>query len=452
MKVLAHYRPNTQQRGGVLVMFVLLVFGLMAIAALVIDIGMASATQGQMQAAVDSAALEAMRGRNTLNNGVPDHIEVIPFFFEDDRRGKAAEMIRLSFDDDLQLGADEAGYTVGPAFEVNGGVGDADAFGLIEVGGNVELDDPPIQLNQGGSAGFNWRGGDLVAGTFDPLATHVEASDYTRDDFTPADSFLAANESTAFLVRMRRTGETSEPGASWIGPAIPYLFGRGSLMRGDGSSTPRKDGISVRATAIATAQPALQVGRHVDGPQGTKRGIAKYALEWTAWRDIDVTLNDPACVMVVANELFLVASETAPGPGGPTSPEPVLIGRLMDPLPSLRASKVGQRVDVQVATLPDPEPSESEVWVPLYANVLGIDRVIGFAYAEIGSPEQGGCTTDSFAFSKRASDVASDNASAVFPSSAEDLTKAEWNELFRLRRELVEHPRGEPLLAPALSR
>lgn len=440
MKVLAHYRTNTQQSGGVLVMFVLLVFGLMAIAALVIDLGLASATQGQMQAAVDSAALEGLRWRNTLNNGVPDHIEVIPFFFEDDRRGNAAEMIGLSFDDDLEPGADAMNYTVGPALEITGGVGTADVFGLIEIGANSELDNPPIQLNSGGSAGFNWRGGDMVAGLFDPYESHAESSDYMRADFTAAGSFDEAHESAAFLVRMRRTGEPSEAGASWIGPTIPYLFGRGSLIRGDGATSPRKDGIAVRATAIATAQPALQVGRHVDDPSGSKRGIARFGVEWVAWRDIEVTLNDPVSVKVEENKLLLVAGS-------------LVIGRLMDSLPELRATGIGHRVELLPGMLPELVPSEWEVWVPLYADVLGVDRVIGFVQAEIGQVEGGGETTEvQLVLSKRASDVASDNASAIFPASAEALTEAEWDEVFRLRRELVAHPRGEPLLAPALSR
>ena len=49
-----------------LIYFAMLTFALMALAALVIDLGMAMLTQRKMQTAVDSAALEGIRFRDQI--------------------------------------------------------------------------------------------------------------------------------------------------------------------------------------------------------------------------------------------------------------------------------------------------------------------------------------------------------------------------------------------------
>jgi len=59
----------------------------------------------------------------------------------------------------------------------------------------------------------------------------------------------------AFLVRIRRTGESSDGGTS--GPTLPYLFGRGSLINRQLIG----EGIKVRATAIAKASPVYSAGK-----------------------------------------------------------------------------------------------------------------------------------------------------------------------------------------------
>ena len=76
---------------------------------------------------------------------------------------------------------------------------------------------------------WNDPSGDMVAGNPVPGGLPVENPDYTREDFTP----LPANAPnpkayTAFLVRMRRTGETFTAGVGSAGPPLPNLFGRGS--------------------------------------------------------------------------------------------------------------------------------------------------------------------------------------------------------------------------------
>ena len=76
-------RTANEKRGAVLVIFALVVVGLFAVMALMVDLGLATLTQRQMQTASDSAALEILRDRdhtrlNATNSG--------PAFTRDRRR------------------------------------------------------------------------------------------------------------------------------------------------------------------------------------------------------------------------------------------------------------------------------------------------------------------------------------------------------------------------------
>ena len=89
----------------------------MGLAALVIDIGFARLTQRQMQTAVDSAALEGLRGRGALGFS--------------DRQIAAKKMAAWHFDDDLDPAADDGAFDTGsgqfgagPIVNFTGGVGD----------------------------------------------------------------------------------------------------------------------------------------------------------------------------------------------------------------------------------------------------------------------------------------------------------------------------------------
>ena len=59
-----HRGKAADRAGYALVLFVLIFFGLMGLAALVIDMGFARLAQRQMQTAADSAALEGLRWRD----------------------------------------------------------------------------------------------------------------------------------------------------------------------------------------------------------------------------------------------------------------------------------------------------------------------------------------------------------------------------------------------------
>ena len=228
---------------------------------------------------------------------------------------------------------------------------------------------------------------------------------------------------------MKRSNEEGVAGSSSTGPSIPYLFGRGSLI-GAGSDTSRTDGITVRATAIANAQPALRVGYldpAAEPADGRAYGVVPFALRLTLWNTLDVTINDPECVEVLASGDIRLGGHS--------------IGTFVE-----MVDKVGDEVvPGPPPVAPDQLSLPLEGWVPIYTNILGTDRVIGFAFADLEDPD--GCPSGTFSLSKRASAVALHNASALFPHEAPALSKAEWDLIFDRRKDI-----DQPLMAPALAR
>lgn len=309
---IAGSRPR--RRGAVLVVFALLTFVFFAVAGIAIDVGLASLTQAQMQAAVDSAAIEGCRWRN-FDEGLG--------FSHAEKRRRAASIVRLQFDDDLNptrgghypdgstvaTGPDDADASnlgAGPTWRVRDGSGSWNANAVVdehEAADLAAIDDPWLQPNFA-----NQRHGDLVVGRHDPSQPPVEAGSYERDDFTPAAPGSAERlNALSFLVRMRRAGDGNpqdvQPNVSSSLPTVPFVFGLGSTMlRAPGEDwDPRRDGLTVRATAIASARPAMRVGRtpcdengaqipdHEPLPPGTTsggepiRGVTPFYLTYAAW-------------------------------------------------------------------------------------------------------------------------------------------------------------------------
>jgi hypothetical protein len=261
-----------RRRGGyVLVLVVLLLFGLMAMAALVIDIGFARLAQRQMQTATDAAALEGLRFRDVETDVA--------------RRERASTIVKYIFDDDPVLTSDARNFGAGPIVNFDDRVPGGDGFYANEF---IHSDDNPspnypkigslplvpvykprLNTNIG-----NAIEGDMVAGSsYYPNQVHTEDANYIRADFVPSSPGNPAND--VFLVRMRRTGEISDDDTRTSGPPLQYLFGRGSLI-------PRRligDGIKVRATSIATAIPAVRVGP----PVSNIPGILPIAIDVYNW-------------------------------------------------------------------------------------------------------------------------------------------------------------------------
>lgn len=270
-----------QRRGYVLVFFAMLSFGLMGLAALVIDIGFVRLTQRQMQTAADAAALEGMRFR--------DDPSVVENARDAARRQRASDVVAWTFDDDLNPdnGDDGAFYDsaypnphAGDPYDVAGRFGAGPVLKFTDGAGPAELAarqfiNSPENQNSNSNIGSypavpfykprlslnlaNALNGDMVAGEFlHSDEKSQEFNDYQRNDFeTTGDT---AGDS-AFLVRLRRTndfqGLDNQEDVSSSGPPIPLLFGRGSLVSfldpAEGYS-PRHHGMTARATSIAAVR------------------------------------------------------------------------------------------------------------------------------------------------------------------------------------------------------
>ncbi len=219
--------------GYILVFFAMILFGIMALAALVIDIGFARLTQRQMQTAVDAAAIEGLRGEGLVTY--------------DDRRDAARNLTHWHFDDDLDStnsypseddGAFNSGsgqFGAGPLVTFRGGAGDPSlaASQLLEV-----KPENPVYKPQ------------VIDGT--------------------------PSSSGRFQVELSRGAtDTSAADLYANGPSVPYLFARGSLINRQSIAA----GITVRAAGAAEFRAAKSIG-FSSGPG--RLGLTSFALPVSA--------------------------------------------------------------------------------------------------------------------------------------------------------------------------
>lgn len=282
------------RRGVVLVFFALFFFALFGLFAVVVDWGIVRTTQIQMQTSADVAALTGLAGRDA----VLDDIAASDLM----RRQEAALFAASVFDEDLDPNTPPDEFILGAGPVLSNGV----VSTAMPAGGLLQGDAPWVPALQA-NVDQNLTEGDLVAGSYvapgpGDLNFHDEASDYTRLDFTPS-SPSGTEPPTAFLARLRRTrdGEPLDrvPGVSSAGPTLPYLFGLGSaaiVPENADLYDPRRDGITVRATSIAEAQPVTMAGMARPGLVGlaplandTGTGERRWlTLDQTAWIGVPI--------------------------------------------------------------------------------------------------------------------------------------------------------------------
>jgi len=382
----------------VLLLYSLFFYVVFAIAAATVDTGLARLTHLQMRTGSEAGALEGMR----LADG--DDLA---------RREAVRDVVSWVYDENLDTGTPDDGalFVAGPRFELDAGVGDARALQTLTIP-DPPVERPVLELNTGDEPH-----GDMVSGRYDldDLA-HTEDGSYSRSDFEAGDGGAGAR---AFLVRMRRTRDPTDPsvvdplddeaGVSSSGAALPYLFGRGALL----SNEHRRRGITVRATAIAAARPAMTVGRaFADGD-----GAAPFTLSEAFWNALEA---DPVALGIEAD-----GSLTSEG-----APVGFFVVR--------RVWSVGNTLPPAVpASAVDP----AEVLVPVHAS-LDAERVVGFG--RIAVVEQ---TADSLTVVRLPGAVAPRNASAVVAPGLAGLARATVRELMERNRALQ-----EPVTAPVLVR
>jgi len=385
---------------------VLLFIAIFGIAALTIDLGFARLTQDEMQTAADASSLDGLRFGTSA----------------------AQAMATSTF-------TDPSGQTKqGPGPEVDLDAGETEIHASQDITNEVVAAAPQLQANAA-----NLAEGDIVTGTYADDSSvpypQLEAADYTRADFTPG---AAGATSPALLVRLRRVNSVvpsatpsaldNTPGVSSSGTAVPFLFGHGAFIHGTGSDSdysvysPLRDGIKVRATAIASLQPAMAVGWKSAGTNVAPVGAAHFTIPDVAWTGatITVTLTSPPGVGL-----------NYPGSGsfcqlaaGVSSP---LVGATVSAVSGTDANDTG--------------------YVPLYRQLSsGRLAIVGFVYAQWTLAIDGdgdGTVTLTPQWS-----TTGPNASAVVWDGLAGLSSAEVQEILNAQRSIA----APVLQAPAQAR
>lgn len=238
------------RRGQSLVLFVFVLVALIGILALTLDFGFVILARRHMQTGVNASAKAGMRAEALIA--------------ESTRRENARTALRLNFDDDFDLSSNAT--TIGAGIDTSLVQGNGYQATTIGPPGTSLEDDlanrsafiyrpDDFELNTG-----NAVHGDIVTGGYTTSASHEEDSSYSRSDFNPLGS-------RAMLVRMRRThdpnGLDDVAGVSSGSGGLPLILARaGWIAVGDAGDpySVRRDGVTVRATAIAEGVAARAVG------------------------------------------------------------------------------------------------------------------------------------------------------------------------------------------------
>jgi len=269
---------RSNRRGATLVLFAMMLFGVIALACLVIDMGSLLAARRQLQSAVNAAAIEGLRLRDGLPPQwqSPDSVPAQAYvaagygfpetayspsdtewqsYFNFARRWAAANAASQVLTSNSLTADGEPFYAMqAPTFTGGLPLGEFTVAQTVNVTGTSLQQYQPDLLPNLGDAD---QGGDMVAGqylgsrdyatTADPA--HTEGDDYSRTDYSPATG------NSAFLVRMRRTNEeATSTRSAWV--PVPSLFNGVTML----DTANPAGGYPVRGTAIADARPAIIAG------------------------------------------------------------------------------------------------------------------------------------------------------------------------------------------------
>lgn len=467
-----------------LVQFVLIVFALFGIMSMVIDMGSVRLTQIQMQNAADTASIEGLRFRNiNLEDG---------FAADCTRRIAAREIVRRTFADDIDPVTNQPRVLTGAgpiiAFD-DDGVGDLNA--RQDITHQFAMYKPVLQLNgPATTGGGNFEYGDMVSGRFQygdvvggvfTARSSLEEPSYHRpgQDFTPdpppppeapyggcpselpltnlpdpptSGPMLDAEAHKAFLVRLRRTndfgGLDNVAAVSTAGPTLPLLFGRGTTIEAPQEGqlySVRRDGITVRATSIANARPALRVGLPTAGMNGATPFVVDRAFY------LSLNNGDPSGPPPVTAHLDAATGQILDGSGS-------VVGLVVAEPDRVSIAVVGSRLpapSMSVACDPSKTPEENTIggFGPVSTSIgpSAMPRVIGFGRVEMVWPDCAGNPT-AVQFFRHAQVVAVGNATAIAPGGLPaNLPRADISELLTANRDLAA-PASGGLLAAVLAR
>lgn len=278
-----------QRAGQSLLLLMLLLLVLAGVMALTFDFGFVLLSRRTMQTAANSAAIEG--AYDTDGNGRQDARRVIRNLFDDD-------LDPTTNNTTLGAGIDHSLVTVDGSNTATLGAGTNARDLYLTRSQYIYRPDP--QLNEA-----NQDHGDLVRGIYDSDgAQHTESNVYQRDDFQ------SDEDGTAFLVRLRRTpirdGVANlldrQVGVSSSGTGSPLLIGRLAPFTPSqaGGYDIRRDGVSIRATAIADGKAIVHVGSATHAGIFSSIRFAFSAVD-NQWYELDETHSDIGEIATLAD-------------------------------------------------------------------------------------------------------------------------------------------------------
>jgi hypothetical protein len=482
----------------VLVQIALIAFALSGLLSLAIDIGYARLTQSQMQNAADSAALEGLRQRDAVRN--PFNGNPIAYASDCVRRAAANRMVHRTFDDDFDYASGDPDYQfgAGPVINVTDGVTSAHALQTISVP-DQHVYKPDLQMNQ-----QNQVYGDMVSGRFcyttDPVPSEGGAYElqdvvctesqhatgtYSRSDFNPnltvpglpatlnacpapddeaptpfpagGTGNLTGIDDSAFLVRLRRSNDFQampdqmEEGVGSSGPSLPLTFGKGTTIHGDDPNSEysvRRDGLTVRATAIANVRPAWHLGVPQTNP--VTPALAPFVLS-------DACVQNPigAAVTITVSVNPTTGNITRTGAGTPGCATNAIVGRFIANAATLRtvgAVAPGAGVARPCLTA----VSFAARYGPVFSQMTtGPNRIIGFSQVDftraMNCPNNVNSAFDA-TITRGVSTVAALNATAIVSRELPIVPPAVMTELLQKNLVAAGQVNYGPVLVPVLAR
>jgi len=403
----------------------MLSFALMAVAALTIDMGFVLLARRQMQTGVDPAALDGLRFRDAyppqwidpssgqLHASIQSAIQAenaSPSTQDDVRRWAAQQMVVNTFDDDLNTAdGDTSNYGAGPVVDFQPSPAIPTAGQAIAAAQTMTIDAPSVyKPSDAGSPSnqsqwhfwlnlTNTTSGDVVSGDYTYRASNynpaqtmaVEDDQYNRVDFQP-DSTASAS---SFLVRLKRSNEQAVSSSFSSGPTLPYLFGQGSLIQtqttSSGTVWAKSQGITARATGIASARPVMGVGRQSTVNQIQIPGVTSFALRYKFWIQFALTKSSsppaPGAVLTQPIELDPAANN------GSLTAQSQSVGTGLDGQYLSWSSGTFPSLGWLLSTVAVSQPAFSDSintknYVPIYDNTFvgdGADWIVGFGVIQV---------------------------------------------------------------------